>query len=178
MVLIVYQRRRYEDIDTARLDEDVLTCSCHCCPSIGRVVSSKHNPPQGRSKAADASISTHQRVHPTKSLASQNPDPEKHARLKRRAPKEMPTLNESSSNQTASSTLEPIQASPTMPPRDLTLIVAATSKMGIGRNGTLPWTGLKKEMAYFARVTKRVPETGVRVSPFRKMDSALIMCRA
>lgn len=42
-----------------------------------------------------------------------------------------------------------------MPPRDLTLIVAATNKMGIGLDGTLPWTGLKKEMAYFARVTKR-----------------------
>ncbi|KAK8042106.1 hypothetical protein PG993_006629 [Apiospora rasikravindrae] len=29
--------------------------------------------------------------------------------------------------------------------------------MGIGRAGTLPWTGLRKEMAYFARVTKRLP---------------------
>jgi dihydrofolate reductase len=44
-----------------------------------------------------------------------------------------------------------------MPPLELTLIVAATRNMGIGRNGTLPWTGLKKEMAYFARVTKRLP---------------------
>jgi dihydrofolate reductase len=46
---------------------------------------------------------------------------------------------------------------PNMPPtpRELTLIVAATNKMGIGLGGTLPWTGLKKEMAYFARVTKR-----------------------
>ncbi|TAQ87706.1 hypothetical protein B7494_g3950 [Chlorociboria aeruginascens] len=42
-----------------------------------------------------------------------------------------------------------------MGPCELTLIVAATNKMGIGRHGTLPWTGLKKEMAYFARVTKR-----------------------
>ncbi|KAL2156024.1 hypothetical protein VTH82DRAFT_768 [Thermothelomyces myriococcoides] len=40
---------------------------------------------------------------------------------------------------------------------ELTLIVAATQQMGIGRNGTLPWTGLRKEMAYFARVTKRLP---------------------
>ncbi|TKA57263.1 hypothetical protein B0A55_11858 [Friedmanniomyces simplex] len=39
----------------------------------------------------------------------------------------------------------------------LTLIVAATPKNGIGRNGALPWPMLKKEMAYFARVTKRVP---------------------
>ncbi|KAL2064109.1 hypothetical protein VTL71DRAFT_4603 [Oculimacula yallundae] len=42
-----------------------------------------------------------------------------------------------------------------MTPRELTLIVAATNNMGIGRAGTLPWSGLKKEMAYFARVTKR-----------------------
>jgi dihydrofolate reductase len=45
-----------------------------------------------------------------------------------------------------------------MPPLELTLIVAATRNMGIGRAGTLPWTGLKKEMAYFARVTKRISE--------------------
>ncbi|KAI0481614.1 dihydrofolate reductase [Xylaria cf. heliscus] len=44
-----------------------------------------------------------------------------------------------------------------MLPLELTLVVAATRNMGIGRNGTLPWTGLKKEMAYFARVTKRSP---------------------
>lgn len=43
-----------------------------------------------------------------------------------------------------------------MLPVELTLIVAATRNMGIGRAGTLPWTGLKKEMAYFARVTKRI----------------------
>ncbi|OTA60411.1 dihydrofolate reductase [Hypoxylon sp. EC38] len=46
-----------------------------------------------------------------------------------------------------------------MLPPELTLIVAATRNMGIGRNGTLPWTGLKKEMAYFARVTKRLEPT-------------------
>lgn len=47
-----------------------------------------------------------------------------------------------------------------MPPSSkipLTLIVAATPKNGIGKNGALPWPMLKKEMAYFARVTKRVP---------------------
>ena len=38
----------------------------------------------------------------------------------------------------------------------LTLIVAATVRNGIGSKGTLPWPMLKKEMAYFARVTKRV----------------------
>ncbi len=51
----------------------------------------------------------------------------------------------------------PPAASDTMLPLELTLIVAATRDMGIGRAGTLPWTGLKKEMAYFARVTKRLP---------------------
>ncbi|GJC86666.1 dihydrofolate reductase [Colletotrichum liriopes] len=43
---------------------------------------------------------------------------------------------------------------------ELTLIVAATRNMGIGAKGGLPWTGLKKEMAYFARVTKRLPPQG------------------
>ncbi|KAI4848844.1 hypothetical protein E4T45_06162 [Aureobasidium sp. EXF-8846] len=47
-------------------------------------------------------------------------------------------------------------AATTLPP--LTLIVATTAKNGIGKNGTLPWPMLKKEMAYFARITKRVPE--------------------
>jgi hypothetical protein len=55
-----------------------------------------------------------------------------------------------------------IGSNSTMIPRELTLIVAATTKMGIGRGGTLPWTGLKKEMAYFARVTKRAsPGVGI-----------------
>lgn len=44
-----------------------------------------------------------------------------------------------------------------MLPLELTLVLAATRDMGIGLRGTLPWTGLKKEMAYFARVTKRLP---------------------
>ncbi|KAK8172367.1 dihydrofolate reductase-like domain-containing protein [Phyllosticta citrichinensis] len=50
----------------------------------------------------------------------------------------------------------------TMPPPltsrlPLTLIVATTPSLGIGKGGGLPWPMLKKEMAYFARVTKRVP---------------------
>ncbi|KAF2862457.1 hypothetical protein K470DRAFT_281001 [Piedraia hortae CBS 480.64] len=40
----------------------------------------------------------------------------------------------------------------------LTIIVAATPKNGIGHGGKLPWPMLKNEMAYFARVTKRVPK--------------------
>jgi dihydrofolate reductase len=39
----------------------------------------------------------------------------------------------------------------------LTLIVAATRANGIGKGGTLPWR-LRKEMAYFARVTTHAPE--------------------
>ncbi|KAF7543055.1 hypothetical protein G7Z17_g11052 [Cylindrodendrum hubeiense] len=44
-----------------------------------------------------------------------------------------------------------------MQPLELTLIVAATRNMGIGANGSMPWTGLRKEMQYFARVTTRLP---------------------
>lgn len=52
------------------------------------------------------------------------------------------------------------------PPRiPLTLIVAATPSLGIGKNGTLPWPQLKKEMAYFARVTKRVPTSAAAPPP-------------
>lgn len=58
----------------------------------------------------------------------------------------------------------PEGSTPTMLPTELTLVLAATRNMGIGRAGGLPWTGLKKEMAYFARVTKRLPsEVGNRI---------------
>jgi hypothetical protein len=53
--------------------------------------------------------------------------------------------------------MQPAHHHKAMLPLELTLIVAATREMGIGLNGTLPWTGLKKEMAYFARITKRLP---------------------
>jgi len=43
--------------------------------------------------------------------------------------------------------------------RTLTLIVAATKDLGIGRDGGLPWPQLKQEMGYFARVTKRPSPT-------------------
>lgn len=52
---------------------------------------------------------------------------------------------------------------PMMLRRELTLIVAATTKnMGIGKDGGLPWKDLKKEMAYFANVTKK-SELGVSI---------------
>lgn len=46
----------------------------------------------------------------------------------------------------------------------LTLILAATPSLGIGKNGTLPWPLLKKEMGYFARVTKRVPTSSSKIN--------------
>lgn len=52
--------------------------------------------------------------------------------------------------------------SPTMPSKSLTLILAATPSLGIGKSGGLPWPQLKKEMGYFARVTKRT--TPMRIS--------------
>lgn len=44
-------------------------------------------------------------------------------------------------------------------PLSLTMIVATTPSLGIGKNGNLPWPPLKNEMAYFARVTKRAPSS-------------------
>ncbi|KAI3336381.1 dihydrofolate reductase-like domain-containing protein [Xylariaceae sp. AK1471] len=64
-----------------------------------------------------------------------------------------------------------------MPPLELTLIVAATRNMGIGRYGTLPWTGLKKEMAYFARVTKRLPPSLSQDGNNPRAMNAVIMGR-
>ena len=44
----------------------------------------------------------------------------------------------------------------------LTLIVAAThAEMGIGLRGSLPWPLLQKEMAYFAKVTRRAPPESI-----------------
>ena len=42
----------------------------------------------------------------------------------------------------------------------ITIIVAATRSMGIGLRGSLPWQGLKNEMAYFARVTSASTSPG------------------
>jgi dihydrofolate reductase len=51
--------------------------------------------------------------------------------------------------------------STTMPPKSLTLILAATPSLGIGKSGGLPWPQLRKEMGYFARVTKRTSPTSI-----------------
>lgn len=64
----------------------------------------------------------------------------------------------------------------TMPSLELTLVLAATRDMGIGLRGTLPWTGLKKEMAYFARITKRLPpsvSSDIVICPKKVRDSYL-----
>jgi dihydrofolate reductase len=65
-----------------------------------------------------------------------------------------------------------------MPPKNplhLTLIVAATNNLGIGKNGTLPWR-LKAEMQYFARVTTRLPPQLASI-PKGEMQNAVIMGR-
>ena len=59
-----------------------------------------------------------------------------------------------------------------MPP--LTLIVASTTKLGIGHRGTLPWN-LKHELRYFARVTSRVPASLTR--PGVRVQNAIVMGR-
>jgi dihydrofolate reductase len=61
-------------------------------------------------------------------------------------------------------------AASAIPP--LTLVVATTAKNGIGKNGVLPWPMLKKEMAYFARVTKRVPGASTRPSASMLAETA------
>jgi dihydrofolate reductase len=60
-----------------------------------------------------------------------------------------------------------------MPPPTLTLILAATPSLGIGKSGTLPWPLLKKEMGYFARVTKRVSPSP-NTSGLRKLNAVLM----
>ncbi|KIW02130.1 uncharacterized protein PV09_06618 [Verruconis gallopava] len=58
---------------------------------------------------------------------------------------------------------------------NLTLIVAATKNLGIGRNGTLPWR-LRAEMQYFARVTTRLPPQFTLRGP-GKVQNAVVMGR-
>jgi hypothetical protein len=79
--------------------------------------------------------------------------------------------------QTMVNPVEPIpsytESDSTMAPRELTLIVTVTGKMRIGRGSTLPRTDLRKEMPYFARVTKHA-SPGVRAffqSPIARSNS-------
>ncbi|KAH7065857.1 dihydrofolate reductase-like domain-containing protein [Paraphoma chrysanthemicola] len=59
-------------------------------------------------------------------------------------------------------------------PPSLTLILAATPSLGIGKGGTLPWPQLKKEMGYFARVTKRVSSPPSAADGPRKVNAVLM----
>ncbi|KAF2763437.1 hypothetical protein EJ05DRAFT_534785 [Pseudovirgaria hyperparasitica] len=56
---------------------------------------------------------------------------------------------------TSTSTTTTPTTTPQTPP--LTLIVATTPSLGIGLRGALPWPPLRPDMAFFARVTRRVP---------------------
>ncbi|OAL48480.1 hypothetical protein IQ07DRAFT_571204 [Pyrenochaeta sp. DS3sAY3a] len=66
-----------------------------------------------------------------------------------------------------------------MPPTpSLTLILAATPSLGIGKAGGLPWPQLRKEMGYFARVTKRVSRgVGTRTGDKSRVVNAVVMGR-
>ncbi|KAF2248150.1 hypothetical protein BU26DRAFT_428173 [Trematosphaeria pertusa] len=59
-------------------------------------------------------------------------------------------------------------------PFSLTLILAATPSLGIGKGGTLPWPQLKKEMGYFARVTKRVPPRTDTAEGVRRCNAVIM----
>ncbi|KAL6150215.1 hypothetical protein ACJQWK_00421 [Exserohilum turcicum] len=63
-----------------------------------------------------------------------------------------------------------------MPPRPptLTLILAATPSLGIGNAGTLPWPLLKKEMGFFARVTRRTTPSAPVDDACRKINAVLM----
>ncbi|KAF1847295.1 uncharacterized protein K460DRAFT_363389 [Cucurbitaria berberidis CBS 394.84] len=71
-------------------------------------------------------------------------------------PPSLPAAQSEQANSSQSTSAASNDAS-TMPPTpSLTLILAATPSLGIGKGGGLPWPQLRKEMGYFARVTKRV----------------------
>ena len=55
----------------------------------------------------------------------------------------------------------------------ITLIVATTPSLGIGYQGSLPWKALSKDMAFFRRVTTRVPDQSEQST----MHNAVIMGR-
>jgi dihydrofolate reductase len=74
-----------------------------------------------------------------------------------RAMSNPPTTQPSNAANTQSSTANSARTIQTAmsSPKSLTLILAATPSLGIGKSGGLPWPQLRKEMGYFARVTKR-----------------------
>ncbi|KNG45367.1 dihydrofolate reductase [Stemphylium lycopersici] len=70
------------------------------------------------------------------------------------------------------STLNENSLMPPKPPT-LTLILAATPSLGIGKDGVLPWPQLKKEMGFFARVTKRTTPS-LSTDGSRKINAVLM----
>jgi len=76
--------------------------------------------------------------------------------------KENPTTNDQNTS-----------AMPPKPPT-LTLILAATPNLGIGNGGGLPWPQLKKEMGFFARVTKRTSPSPPSSNGTKKINAMLM----
>jgi dihydrofolate reductase len=78
----------------------------------------------------------------------------------------------------ASHSQHPTESEVNMPKsHSLTLILAATPSLGIGQAGTLPWPQLKKEMGYFARVTKRVSTSLQASAEGKRRMNAVLMGR-
>jgi len=61
-------------------------------------------------------------------------------------------------------------------PPPLTLIVATSPMLGIGRSGQLPWH-LKADLQFFARVTARAAPAEPASSPARPVQNAIVMGR-
>lgn len=85
-------------------------------------------------------------------------------------PSQATTVN--SQNQSSHTTISDATNMPKLP--SLTLILAATPTLGIGKGGTLPWPQLKKEMGYFARVTKRVSPQSSGPDGARRVNAVLM----
>lgn len=89
---------------------------------------------------------------------------------------EHPSVNlDTSTTSKKNSGTQEQDASSSMPPKPptLTLILAATPSLGIGKDGVLPWPQLKKEMGFFARVTKRTSPSA-SVEGRRKINAVLM----
>lgn len=87
-----------------------------------------------------------------------------------------PTTNlDTSTTPKKNSAIQEQDASSSMPPKPptLTLILAATPSLGIGKDWVLPWPQLKKEMGFFARVTKRTSPS-VPAEGRRKVNAVLM----
>ena len=74
------------------------------------------------------------------------------------------------------STAQPTMPPPPRPLLPFTLILAATPSLGIGRAGGLPWPSHKADMAFFARVTRRLPKSAPALQG-RTLKNAVIMGR-